>query len=152
MTLTEDRPLARRGTSNGNVSGSSYNRRARKQYLLETYRADVDVFVVEIPPAPAHGLLVNPEPQPPTVLYLPVPHGDGEIACRCYRCGALLVFETLTVDRIKPGCLGGTYRRENIRPACGTDNSHTGGKLAHTPKKKAAKRRRDSWMSEEPCL
>jgi hypothetical protein len=48
-------------------------------------------------------------------------------ACRCYRCGALLTVETVTVDRIKPGCQGGTYRRDNIRPACGPCNSETGG-------------------------
>lgn len=49
--------------------------------------------------------------------------------CRCYRCGKLLDLETLTVDRILPGCLGGTYTRENIRPACSTCNSETGGVL-----------------------
>lgn len=118
-----------RGTSNGNVSGSAEDRRRRKAWLLETYRADVDVFVVEISAGPAHGLLVNPEPLPPAVLYLPVPHGDGELACRCYRCGTLLVFCTLTVDRIIPGARGGTYRRTNIRPACGGCNIETGNQL-----------------------
>lgn len=59
--------------------------------------------------------------------------------CRCYRCGALLhagvrptetddgVPSTVTVDRIIPGCRGGTYRRDNIRPACTDCNSETGG-------------------------
>ncbi len=47
--------------------------------------------------------------------------------CRCYRCGRLLNFLTLTVDRIVPGCKGGTYRRNNIRPACAKCNSETGG-------------------------
>jgi tRNA(Ile2) C34 agmatinyltransferase TiaS len=47
-------------------------------------------------------------------------------ACRCYRCGCLLSFETLEVDRIKPGCEGGTYARTNIRPACGDCNIETG--------------------------
>lgn len=51
----------------------------------------------------------------------------GELACRCYRCGSLLTFYTVTVDRIIPGCRGGTYRRNNIRPACGSCNSETGG-------------------------
>jgi len=50
--------------------------------------------------------------------------------CRCYRCGTLLTDETVTVDRIIPGCKGGTYRRSNIRPACGTCNSSTGALLA----------------------
>lgn len=54
---------------------------------------------------------------------------DGEPACRCYRCGTLLTAVTVTADRIKPGCEGGTYRRENIRPACGRCNSSEGGAL-----------------------
>lgn len=47
--------------------------------------------------------------------------------CRCYRCGKLLGFKTVTVDRIVPGCRGGRYVRNNIRPACSTCNSETGG-------------------------
>jgi 5-methylcytosine-specific restriction endonuclease McrA len=57
-------------------------------------------------------------------------------ACRCYRCGDLLVFENVTVDRIVPGCMGGTYRRNNIRPACAGCNSETGGKLSRKPKRR----------------
>lgn len=53
----------------------------------------------------------------------------GPGTCRCYRCGELLVDDTLTVDRILPGCLGGRYRRDNIRPACARCNSETGGPL-----------------------
>ena len=64
---------------------------------------------------------------------------------RCYRCGMLLFnperpippaplldepILPLTIDRIVPGCQGGTYRRGNIRPACGDCNSETGGRLA----------------------
>jgi 5-methylcytosine-specific restriction endonuclease McrA len=49
--------------------------------------------------------------------------------CRCYRCGQLLDVTTVTVDRIVPGCLGGRYMRENIRPACARCNSETGGAL-----------------------
>lgn len=51
---------------------------------------------------------------------------EGLPACRCYRCGVLLTVATVTVDRIVPGCQGGTYRRDNIRPCCGTCNSSTG--------------------------
>lgn len=47
--------------------------------------------------------------------------------CRCYRCGKLLDKSTVTVDRIIPGCRGGSYRRNNIRPACAGCNSETGG-------------------------
>jgi 5-methylcytosine-specific restriction endonuclease McrA len=48
--------------------------------------------------------------------------------CRCYRCGRILVLDTLTVDRIKPGSKGGRYMRGNIRPACAQCNSATGVK------------------------
>jgi len=52
-------------------------------------------------------------------------HGLG--TCRCYRCGILLDSQTVTVDRIVPGARGGTYQRNNIRPACARCNSETGG-------------------------
>lgn len=105
--VQEERAKAtHRGTTNGNARGSSYDRARRRRYLVTTYASDVD-------------------PQ----------------LCRCYRCGKLLYDESstpyavalqhdaapLTVDRIVPGCRGGTYRRDNIRPACGACNSETGG-------------------------
>jgi 5-methylcytosine-specific restriction endonuclease McrA len=109
----EVRKVARRGTTNGNDRGGSDTRRRRRAWLVETYRADVDVIVVEL----FHGPLVVP---------VVLDTEGAEPACRCYRCGALLTADTVTVDRIKPGCHGGTYRRENIRPACGRCNSSTG--------------------------
>jgi len=60
--------------------------------------------------------------------------GDGEKVPCAFGCGALLTFETITVDRFPvPGCRGGTYRRGNIRPACGGCNSFHGGTLRSTP-------------------
>lgn len=112
-----EKPLATRGTTNRNERGSSYSRRTRKAWLIETYRANQDAGILG-----ACNL------------------GWGEPACRCYRCGELLTIDTVTVDRIIPACLGGTYRRNNIRPACGPCNSETGGKLAHLPKPKRVKR------------
>lgn len=53
----------------------------------------------------------------------------GPGICRCYRCGIGLTVDTVTVDRIVPGCQGGKYVRGNIRPACGGCNSHTGGSV-----------------------
>lgn len=53
--------------------------------------------------------------------------------CRCYRCGRLLDESTVTVDRIRPGCRGGTYARGNIRPACAKCNSETGGATRAKP-------------------
>ena len=56
----------------------------------------------------------------------------GSGTCRCYRCGDVLTDKTVTVDRIVPGCRGGKYVRNNIRPACGDCNSETGGGLRRT--------------------
>lgn len=92
--------MTKRGTSNGNERGSSYGRRARKWWLLQTFE--------------------HPR------------FGAGWTWC--YLCLALLSYETLTVDRIVPGCEGGRYVRGNIRPACGRCNSATGGRLAHRMK------------------
>lgn len=92
--------------------GNTTDRRHRKQYLMDTYRADVDLCghcVIN-----AHG----------------VPFGTGIPACRCYRCGTLLTLETMTVDRIVPGCKGGTYRRTNIRPSCSDCANKQGGELS----------------------
>lgn len=103
--------MSARGTSNGNDRGSVANRRARRAWMMETYASDVEGLV------------------------------------RCYRCGTCLfnpddkpeAFHPfalpLTIDRIIPGTKGGTYRRTNIRPACGSCNSSTGGKLARRGKR-----------------
>lgn len=40
--------------------------------------------------------------------------GDGT-RCRCVHCGGWLSYETVEADRIVPG---GSYRRDNIQPAC----------------------------------
>lgn len=60
--------------------------------------------------------------------WLLVTFGDG-VTAPCYRCGVALDVATLTVDRVIPGCEGGTYRRTNIRPACKPCQSETGGAL-----------------------
>jgi hypothetical protein len=111
---------ARRGTTNGNARGGSKDRERRRQWLVDTFRANLDVLVVRL----GNGSEIRLD----TML------GRGEPACRCYRCGRLLTVETVTVDRIVPGCQGGTYRRSNIRPACGPCNSSTG---ATTRRRKA---------------
>lgn len=111
-----------RGTSNSNQRGSSETRRRRREWLVETFRANVDALVL------TDGSLF--------ACYGTPPGAEGLMpACRCYRCGDLLTVDTVTVDRIVPGCKGGTYRRNNIRPACGRCNSETGGPLARTKKK-----------------
>lgn len=108
---------AARGTTNANARGNTRDRAARREWLVTTYRANVDAFVT------LWGDVV--EADPATVL-----DGCSVPACRCYRCGALLTLDTVTVDRIVPGCNGGRYVRNNIRPACGGCNSETGARLA----------------------
>lgn len=119
-----------RGTTNRNDRGNTTQRRARREYLVETYRADRDAHPLaddiggQFPPAPT--------------WIIGVPRGMGLPACRCYRCGELLTVNTVTANRIVPGCLGGTYRRSNIRPACGPCNSSTGGALGNARKRQPA--------------
>jgi hypothetical protein len=116
-----------RGTTNSNQRGNTRDREARRIWLVTTYRANQDVRVVEIE---LDGQTFH--------TIEPCRHGLGEPACRCYRCGQLLTVETVTADRIIPGCKGGTYRRNNIRPACAACNSSTGGALARRSTRKAA--------------
>ena len=131
-----------RGTTNGNIRGSSETRRRRRAWLLETWASDVKLIKVTY----EDGVSVVLKPEP-TANYewwtrqigvLPISGAGGPIevtaveqtpTCRCYRCGDLLHDETVTVDRIVPGCHGGRYVRTNIRPACGMCNSETGGPL-----------------------
>jgi len=61
--------------------------------------------------------------------YLLDSFGDGKSApCSFEGCELMLTFETITVDRILMGVDGGSYRRDNIRPACGFHNSSEGSK------------------------
>jgi hypothetical protein len=99
-------------STRGNVT----DRQRRREWLLTTYRANYDL-----------NPHYDPALQPPE--YAPALLGTGIPACRCYRCGKLLTLITLTVDRIKPGCQGGTYRRSNIRPSCSDCANKQGGEL-----------------------
>ena len=67
--------------------------------------------------------------------WLLVEFGDG-VKAPCSFCGIMLTFETITADRHPiPGIQGGTYRRGNIRPSCGTCNSADGGRLGNERRK-----------------
>lgn len=127
---------ARRGTTNGNARGNTEDRRRRREWLVRTYRANRDLLTFE----PGRGRVVDDTAGREVYrvaligVTLDVAVGEGEAACRCYRCGTLLTVETVTVDRITPGVMGGTYRRNNIRPACAGCNSETGGALASRPR------------------
>lgn len=143
------KPPVKRGTSNRNQRGSSTVRRERRQWLIETYRADIDI--IRITYFDDTQTIYYPTNRDMAEAWADT-DVDGEVvidveripACRCYRCGALLHEGTVTADRIKPGCKGGTYStpkqdtrtgRTNIRPACGGCNSETGGALASHPTK-----------------
>lgn len=62
---------------------------------------------------------------------------EGPPTCRCYRCLTVLTEKTMTVDRIVPGAHGGTYRKGNVRPACKSCNSTTGGGTMRKVRKSA---------------
>ena len=143
-----------RGASSKNLQGSAEARRRRKAWLVEEFRADLDVLVVTYPGTIAHDAFAAAadEPvvveQPATPANIAAAELDAMIygatfetlpACRCYRCGALLTAATVTPDRRIPGCMGGTYHRNNLRPACGPCNYSTGAKLSRRNRK--AKRR-----------
>lgn len=123
---------ARRGTSNSDDRGSAEARRKRKQWLFEVWAADVDA------PTPETNAQPKTEAEAEVWFYLEsVPKGQGLPAVRCFRCGKLCTWETVEIDRIKPGCEGGKYTRDNIRPICPRDN-HILGEQA---KKRKAERR-----------
>jgi 5-methylcytosine-specific restriction endonuclease McrA len=111
---------SKRATASRNERGSAEDRRRRREWLLTTYRADRDVhpLVEQLVLGIAAGDVTVLPAGIRLWLLDGVPFGAGRAACRCFRCGRLLTLLTLTVDRIVPGCRGGTYRRSNIRPAC----------------------------------
>lgn len=142
----------RRGTSNSNQRGNTRDRRRRREWVVETYRADVSVIEVTWIDGQTsryyptnrqmmEGWLAGLEGEDAAVTVDLIP------AARCYRCGTLLCSETVTVDRIVPGAEGGTYGgpvrdqrdgRTNCRPACGDCNSETGGALGAARKAAAS--------------
>lgn len=120
LDMAADEPKkTHRGTTNRNVRGSAETRRRRKAWLIETYLANQSLFEL----VACDDLACT---MPHTYSREGKQHAVPVPACRCYRCGKLLSAATVTVDRIKPGCQGGTYIRSNCRPACGPCNSETG--------------------------
>lgn len=61
--------------------------------------------------------------------------GNGETAPCAARvsahCAEVVDYGTMEVDRIVPGCLGGRYTRDNVRPTCWNCNNH----LSHEQKR-----------------
>lgn len=70
--------------------------------------------------------------------------GDGEhVACfrqRSPHCLYVLDADTVSPDRIVLGVNNGTYRRDNIQPACLPCQCHQGGEVG--PARKTAQRQR----------
>lgn len=62
-------------------------------------------------------------------LWLLKEFGDG-ITAPCVFCGCNLTIETLTVDHHPiPACRGGTWAKNNIRPACAPCNEADGVRM-----------------------
>lgn len=97
------------------LRGSSYDRRARRAWLLS--------------PSAGFG-------------------GDGT-KVPCWECGALVDDDTMIVDRIIPGELGGTYRRDNIRPHCRTCSCRQGAR--RTLELWQARRAADPYGPDDLC-
>jgi hypothetical protein len=95
------RSAARRSTTNKNVTGNSRDRARRRAFLVATYGwPEVRIVLCWLCHVP---LLQDDDPDAPG--------------------------QSVTVDRVIPGCEGGRYVPENIRPACGPCNMSTGGQL-----------------------
>lgn len=112
------RPSSRRAASERNGRGSAEDRRRRKTWLVEHWRADVDL-----------------PPDDKTWILTTMVRGSGVPACRCWECGKLLTVKTVIPDRIVPGCEGGTYRRENLRPHCKDCSERQGGQIGQERKR-----------------
>lgn len=106
--------VQRRGTTNGNDRGSARDRARRRAWLVRAW--------------PARELFQFMDK---TCAFKCISRPLVGLT-RCYACGKLLDEETVTVDRIIPGCRGGKYTRDNIRPACMTCNSHDGAPIRGT--------------------
>jgi hypothetical protein len=122
--------------SNDTSRGNTGDRRARRRYVLETYRADVDAITVRFRRSGDTDVWFAKSETDQRIMLDQLANDDAidliavDPACRCYRCGRLLTIVTLTVDRIRPGCKGGTYKRPNIRPSCKACADKQGGELS----------------------
>lgn len=134
-----------RGTSNTNDRGSAEARRKRKTWLFDIWGADVDVVTVRelrelVDQMRADGLIQWQDEVIAIrglVGWVGVHKGLGRPAVRCFRCGRLCDWDSVEIDRIKPGAEGGRYTKSNIRPVCGCCNKILAGEWV---KKRNAKR------------
>lgn len=149
-----------RHSSNTNDRGSAEARRRRKNWLLRDWGADVDVVsfdqYLELATAfVADGVaeylfdldIMIDDFYWDSQRWISVQKGLGRPACRCFRCGTLLTFETMEVDKIISKATktarfpnGGTYVRDNIRPVCPGCNKTIAGEERRRRNAKRKKR------------
>ena len=122
-----------RGTDHSNERGSAEARRKRVAWLIEAFASNVLGYAR----CYRCGVLLYDRNNPPENLYeRESPWMEGVTYTETFdgeRC------KPLTVDRIIPGCDGGTYKRTNIRPACEKCNCHEVGSRLRSTKKKTTK-------------
>ncbi len=91
-----DRWLSERVKAAGGTMSMSPEQGKRLDWLVQDYRADMDVVVIETRP----GVRVMLDVLPGTE--------GSQSACRCYRCGQLLTANTVRLVGVRAG----------VRPAC----------------------------------
>jgi len=120
---------------------------------VKTYRANRDLLFLPAggPKVGVISIIGRHEVFNITVdgTWIDVEVGGGQPCCRCYRCGVLLTVDTVSVDKVIPDCHGGTYARNNIRPACDDCNSETGGPLANGAEHQQAKSSRRASLNRK---
>jgi len=59
-------------------------------------------------------------------------HFGNGLNVNCVHCGKELDYTTVESDRIIPGNLGGSYRRDNVQPACRCCNARRADDMSWT--------------------
>lgn len=138
QTCPLKRSGARRSTSNSNVRGNTEQRRKRKAWLVEHWRANSTRVTAVVDGEPVGRNTHDVD----SLVRLWERWGFTDIVvhptCRCWECGTLLTAETVVADRIVPGSEGGSYARNNLRPHCKDCSERQGGRIGQV--RKAARR------------
>jgi 5-methylcytosine-specific restriction endonuclease McrA len=83
-------------------------------------------------------------------LFLLNKFGNG-IKAPCWECGAMVDYDTIVADRIKPAREGGTYVRTNIRVHCHDCSNREGARITNEIRAATAEQRWDAeqWAATE---
>ena len=128
-----------RGTSNSNVRGNTAARAARRAWLMKTYESNVPELVrcyrccIFLYNPDGVNISSSASPNDKKLALFEVP---AEGLTGGHR---MILASPLTIDRIIPGALGGTYAKTNIRPSCQECATITGNAL------KAAMKAKTGW-------